>query len=347
MPHSDQLRLEGGGVSVVADVAGAVGLAEGEAGVRDVLRVVARRGPVAVRKVSRATELPVPIVSAICNELRKHGVIAPERPVRLTSRGRALMGAIRAGWLELTCGTCGGAGIAIPPELEQTMRELRRLADRAPRARVELDQSHCTVETKLRRVLALHEAGALEGRAILLLGDDDLISLAIRLVVAEFGLHPPARLVVLDVDPAVAGFIRRRLEGAPLDADIRVHDLRELLPKDVRRTADVVFTDPPYTVQGATLFLSRAAEAVTTGADVFLSFGPKRPLEALELQRALAAMGFTIRELRRNFNEYVGAGVLAGRSHLYRLAATSQLTPVVGRYDGPLYTRELGRNAAA
>jgi predicted methyltransferase len=56
---------------IVGEVAVAVGLAEGEAGVRDVLRVVARREPVAVRKVSRATELPVPIVSAICNELRK------------------------------------------------------------------------------------------------------------------------------------------------------------------------------------------------------------------------------------------------------------------------------------
>src|SRR5215470_9698156 len=70
--------------AVIADVASAVGLAEGRSGVSDVLRAIARSEPVAVRDVSRAAELPVPIVAAVCNELRKRGVVDRARPVRLT-----------------------------------------------------------------------------------------------------------------------------------------------------------------------------------------------------------------------------------------------------------------------
>ena len=64
---------------------------------RDVLRAVSRREPVAVRQVSRATELPVPLVSAICNELRKRGVVDRRRPVRLTPYGRRLLEAAGGG----------------------------------------------------------------------------------------------------------------------------------------------------------------------------------------------------------------------------------------------------------
>ena len=54
-------------------------------------------------------------------------------------------------------------------------------------------------------------------------------------------------------------------------------------------------------------------------------------------------MGFVIRALDRDFNEYVGAGAMGGTSHLYHLTATPELRPlVVERYEGPLYTAEVG-----
>jgi N4-bis(aminopropyl)spermidine synthase len=68
--------------SVIADVAQAVGLAEGRSGVSDVLRAIARREPVAVREVCRLAELPVPIVAAVCNHLRQRGVVDRTTPDR-------------------------------------------------------------------------------------------------------------------------------------------------------------------------------------------------------------------------------------------------------------------------
>jgi hypothetical protein len=316
---------------IVRDVAVAVGLAEGEPGVRAVISALTRLEPVSIRKISRAVELPVPIVAAICGELRKRAVIAEERPAQLTPAGRGLFG---AGALRLG---------RSPSQLRRLGAELRRIASDAPPPVFELDQCHCTVATKVRRVMALHEADALVGRRVLLLGDDDLTSVAIRAFVERFGSATTiAGLTVLDADPAVVGFVRDRLAGAPFRHACIRHDLREPLDADLVGAFDTVVTDPPYTLPGARLFLSRAAAALTgPGGRVFFSFGSRRPGVSFEVQRTIGAMGFVIRQLARDFNEYVGAGVLGGTSHLYELAATSDLRPAVtGRWHGPLYTAD-------
>jgi len=328
----------------VREVARAVGLAEGERGVRSVLAAVARLEPVSTRRLSRTVDLPVPIVASICGELRKRALVAVERPNRLTARGRELLA---PGRLELhgpgTCPKCAGRGVVVRGELSSLLAEMGAIGRRAPAARPELDQCHCTPETKLHRVLALHEADALVGRRVLMLGDDDLTSLAIAAVIGRFGSGDSiARLAVLDVDAAVVEHVERELHDAPFPTSSLRHDLRDPLPAALCGSFDTVVTDPPYTRAGAELFLSRAAEALDAGGgDVFFSFGSRRPGVSFLVQQAISATGFAIVRLQRDFNEYVGAGALAGTSSLYHLAATSQAHPLVtGRFDGPLYTAE-------
>src|SRR5258708_12776515 len=164
--------------AIAAEVAFAVGLAEGESGVRDVLVAVARSEPVPTSQIARMAELPVPIVAAVCNELRKRGVIDKTRPVRLTAMARQTLGAGQP-HSDAGCPCCGGLGLRIPDQLEGLTAELEAVAAGAPQARMELDQTHCTVPTKIRRVLKLHEAGALAGRRIVLPGHGDLIPASI------------------------------------------------------------------------------------------------------------------------------------------------------------------------
>jgi predicted methyltransferase len=315
---------------IASDVAAAVGLAEGPAGVRAVLAALARLEPVSVRGLSRAAELPVPIVASICGELRKRSVVSEERPAQLTPSGRELYGRGRL--------VVAGAG------LERARRDVARLAAAAPPPAVELDQCHCTVETKLRRVLALNDADALVGRRILFLGDDDLGALALAAVVRRLGSPSTVPgVTVVDTDARLLAFVRRRLARAPFPASCVRHDVRAPLPPELRGAFDTVVTDPPYTDAGAELFLSRAAEALDGGGDVFLSFGSRRPGAAFRLQRAIGEMGFVIRRLERDFNDYVGAGALGGTSALYHLTATPALRSLVaGRHAGPLYTAEVG-----
>src|SRR6516164_7018645 len=322
--------------AIAAEVAAAVGLAEGPAGVADVLRVIARHEPVAAREIGRRAELPVPIVVAVCNELRKRGVVDRARPVRLTPAGRAgLTGpeSPGAGQAALTgqCPCCGGLGLAVPEPVAALTGVLERAALGVPAAKLELDQTHCTPDTKLRRVLAMHEAGALAGQRILLLGDDDLVSVAL----AAFARHAgsagrPRRVTVVDCDPDLLGYLRGELDALGFGADLIEHDLRDPLPAALLGGFDVACTDPPYTVAGAELFLSRAVSGLAAGAGghVFFSFGPRRPTETVQVQRLMVDMGLAIRSLTPGFNSYTGAGILAGTSHLYHLRSTQDSAPV-------------------
>ena len=332
--------------AVLAEVAAATGLAEGPAGVRDVILAISRTEPVAVRAVSQLAELPVPIVTAICNELRKRGVVDRSRPVRLTEAGREVFGGGQPG-LTARCPECGGRGVASPELTAALTAELTAAAQAAPEAKPELDQTHCTVGTKIARVLAMHEAGALAGTRILLLGDDDLVSVAI----ARFtGLHEAAslagrvrQLTVVDTDQDVLDCIAAQTADSGLDLRLVRHDLRQPLPADLVGGFDVACTDPPYTVAGAELFLSRAVAALAPGGGqhVFFSFGARRPDDMLRTQQLIAGLGLVLRGLTPNFNEYVGAGVLAGTSHLYHLRTAAGAGPLItGAYDGPLYTAD-------
>jgi predicted methyltransferase len=332
--------------AVLADVAAAVSLAEGESGVRAVVQVVAQREPVPVREISRATGLPVPLVAATCNELRKRGVVDSARPVRLTTRGRELFGGL-ARRLSFTgrCDVCEGTGTRIPAELAPVADALALSAEAAPAAQMQLDQSHCTVETKLRRVLALDDADALVGRSVMLLGDDDLVSLAVAQVLRLAGVDDGlADLTVVDVDERLLEFLREQLADAPFPVSLVAHDARAPLPPELAGRFDTVCTDPPYTRAGARVFLSRAVEATgpVPGRHVFFSFGRRPPAEALEVQQAIAELQLVATRIVPRFNEYVGAGILGGVGDLYQLTTTAASRPLEpARYDGPLYTGEV------
>lgn len=308
-----------------------VGLAEGARGVEAVIAALARLEPVSVRVLGRAADLPTPIVAAICGELRRHGLVSEERPAQFTVAGRRRF-ASGSAVVDTTCATCGGRGIALTPDVARLRRGLAAVSDAAPAPLVELDQCHSTPKTKLRRVLAMHAADAINGRRILLLGDDDLISIALLRFVRQFG-GTIERLVVADIDERLLEFIALELDGAPFPFECVRWDLRD------RRAGrfETVVTDPPYTSAGARLFLARAVESLAgPGSQIFLSFGSRRPGVQADVQHAIVEAGLEIRSLTRDFNDYVGAGVIGGTSHLYHLA----VPPAVRPSHASLYTHE-------
>jgi N4-bis(aminopropyl)spermidine synthase len=193
-------------------------------------------------------------------------------------------------------------------------------------------------------VLALDEVGALAGKRLLVLGDDDLTSLSVAVYAARAGRVAGIRgLTVVDVDTDLLEFISGQAAGLGVDVEVVEHDARAPLPAHLREAFDVVCTDPPYTVPGAELFLSRAVSALRpeAGAHIFFSFGARRPDETLRTQTLIAGMGLVVRTLVPNFNSYLGAGILAGTSHLYHLRSTGTASPAItDGYAGPLYTAD-------
>ena len=211
------------------DVAEAVGLAEGARGIESVLAALARLEPVSVRSLGRAADLPVPIVAAICGELRRHGVVSETRPVQFTVEGRRRF-ASAAAIVETSCPGCGGRGIALRGDRSPgCAAALRRLRRRRPNR-----SSSSTSATARRRP----SSGAcwpctprtpINGRRILLLGDDDLMSVALLRFARQFGIAIE-ELAVVDLDDRLLEFIETELDDAPFPFRCIRRDVREPLP---------------------------------------------------------------------------------------------------------------------
>ena len=206
---------------------------------------------------------------------------------------------------------------------------------RAP-LRPELDQVWATPPSVLARAQHLIEAGEVQ-RGLVLLGDDDLTSLALGQLGASRGVH------VLDVDDALLGFLRERAEREGYALETTHLDARDPLPAGLRGRFGAVFTDPPYADEGFALFLSRVIELTRPDARLYVCFGASRraPERALSKQRLIAEAGLVIEALLPDFHTYDGAESIGSRSSLYVLSKTPGTRSLVGTepVTGPLYTR--------
>ena len=329
---------------LLSEVAGAVGLAEGDAGVRRVLIAIRQLAPASTRSVSRQTGLPVPVVAAVNNELRARGVVTRDRPSRLTDNGLALLADLGADLaFDGTCADCAGHGVAVPPALAGLVDQLAGMMAGSPAVDLTLDQSHCTAETKVRRILLLVRYGLLPGDSLLIVGDDDLMAIAVAAAGAALGRPLVKRLAMVDIADDIIDFTQDRLGELDTRAELVRQDLRDPLDRRLVGGFDLAMTDPPYTVDGARLFLSRAVDGFRPGPGrgIAFSFGPKSPDDALLVQEAVTELGLTVQAMHRSFNEYVGAGIIGGTSHLQYLTTTARTAPVVdGVYTGPMYTAD-------
>lgn len=303
---------------------------------------------ISTKTLARANFLPVPVVAAIKKELKKSGLASKRYGISLTAEGRQ--------WLDSECGFAGidtdayarllGGSLDVDAEFPEEVALLESLFAERPRVDVTLDQSKCTPQTSLRRALLGLRNHALIGKRILCVGDDDLVSVALGLLATRlYGPHEPrSRMHVLDIDERFLDYIAAIAARHGLPIRCQRADIRAPLPADARHRFDAVFTDPPYTLAGARLFVSRGIEALKPeeGLPIFLSFAHKPPEFELQMQRDLLRMGLVMSEILPAFNQYEGAEMIGNIGQMTVLRTTRHAAPVlVGAFDDPLYTGEV------
>jgi len=192
---------------------------------------------------------------------------------------------------------------------------MEQLAAGLPPSRWRLDHVPATPETMARRALYLAGEYELNGALVLCLGDHDLTSLAVGQVA------PGAELTVVDIDEPILDHISASAGRMGLSVTAAWADLRLALPPSVIGTADLVFTDPPYTIEGMRLFLTRALEALRPTGHERLAFcfgtGERHLVKALEVQSLLGDLRLALEAMLPSFNRYDGAEAIGARSDLY------------------------------
>ena len=210
----------------------------------------------------------------------------------------------------------------IPEELRASVDRLAAIIADAPPVDVTLDQCPCVPETAMLRALLMLKNGALEGRRVLILGDDNSLSVAIGLAGRALRQGDLTRgVTVIESDPRRVAFLRAAAASEEIAIDVVAHDLRDpAAGRGSRGAFDVVATDPPYTLAGANLFLGRGAEALTGDGACYFSFTQWPASQLAELQRLFLDLGFAVRAVHQGFNRYLGASVLGNVGDLIELA---------------------------
>lgn len=179
---------------------------------------------------------------------------------------------------------------------------LRSFRARFPLApRTDLDQCSATTDTVLRRLEIVAKLAPGTSDHVVLLGDDDLLSVAL----CASGLS--AQLTVVDADERLLAALSA--SGSCPGARLIYADLRDGLPVDVMSSAKIVVTDPPYTLAGQMLFMCRAMEALSRhlGGSLLLSASSLylNDQDVEQITGLAEAGGLALQTRQRDFNRYV------------------------------------------
>lgn len=222
--------------------------------------------------------------------------------IRLTPAGEegcARLGIAPARGLD--CARCGGRGVEMSP-LRELATAFHRLVANRPEAWQEFDQGYVTEESTIARIAAMWARGDLAGKNLLVLGDDDLVSVAAALT----GL--PRRVAVLDLDPRITSFVAEIATRGGLAIETYRHDLREPLPAELRTRFDTFFCDPTESLRGFLAFAGRGLSALRgPGCAGYLGLTHAEASLAKwrAIQQEILAWGAVLTDLRDGFHSYV------------------------------------------
>ena len=195
----------------------------------------------------------------------------------------------------------------------------------------DLDHIQATPETCFRRARFILNRYYLKGGHIVFIGDHDLTSIALRLMGEEFGIS------VLDVDERLLQYIYNCSKNDNLRIRTIFGDLRIGLPKSLKKSADIVFTDPPYTTAGVRLFAARSIMSLTDQRPgrILLCHGYSyhRPDQGYETQSTLSDLRLVHEAIKPSFNHYKGAYSIGSSADLYIERPTRRSRPAADNVD--------------
>lgn len=175
--------------------------------------------------------------------------------------------------------------------------DLVRMFCQRPAMKLRYEQQFCTPFTTQLRAKKIAQAVPSGGR-VLVLGDDDLVSLALVHYGGDFQVD------VLELDTDLVAFLHAQ-GGDRLT--VLEHNLRHGVPESMRGVYDVVTTDPPYAAHGMRFFLECAADSMAPrpGSRLFLTTYPGLIEKPDKLWSDLEELGLKIQQRWEHFSRYI------------------------------------------
>lgn len=209
-------------------------------------------------------------------------------------------------------------------EIETYEKEIFDITSKFTLHNKNLDHVSAVSQTLLKRVEYIYNNNDVENSKILFLGDHDFTSIALAYILKKLKIKNYT-ISVVDIDDNILNFISKVSVQYELNIKVFHSDFRIGVPTAYEKQFDLIFSDPPYTPEGMSLFLKRAIEcAKDKNSSIYLCYKTAElsPAIGLKVQRELLKQKIYFRSILPDFNKYVGAEALGYRSDLYVCSLT-------------------------
>ena len=221
--------------------------------------------------------------------------------------------------------------------IEKLTNTHRNLQELRGEPNEELDQYFINIETALKRA-QLFNPRDYDGKRLMIIGDMDLISLFIG------KLSTPKDLVVMDIDKRLPELIFK-LKFKEKIRSIRFvnHDIRVRMLAVMKNQFEYIFIEPPFTVEGLELGLSRAVQCARKDTEpyIVLSWDYEKNVKEV-VKKFVEEMNLELVKVYDSFNSYIyktPLGKYSSDLFLIKVRTDSKET-ISDHYYGPLYYRE-------
>jgi predicted methyltransferase len=271
--------------------------------------------------------------------LYKEGLIGEEKGVfYLTEKGKQSVNPKELQYKTRICKVCGGKRIVGEAGFKDLAEKFKEIVKERPQPTLEYFQGYMVAEDVLARVALMHHYGDLCGKNIVLIGDDDLLSVALALT------QLPSRITVLDIDRRIGEFISRVNSIYGFNIEYIEYDVANPLPKTLAGRFDVFTSEPLETLSGLKAFLIRGITCLKEGSVGYfgLTLHEASLRKWLETQRLLSKMNCVITDIIQGFSSYpMDYNTVNYEKFAYNLGFRTENNPGVNWYKSALIRFEV------
>ncbi|MEM3090653.1 MAG: bis-aminopropyl spermidine synthase family protein, partial [Candidatus Bathyarchaeia archaeon] len=237
-----------------------------------------------------------------------------------------------------TCPTCFGKRIIPEAKFKEVLEEFKEIAGKRPSPSLDFFQGYMLEHDVVARAALMHHYGDLDRKEIVLIGDDDLLSVALALT----GL--PSQITVLEIDKRLGDFLQEVNKDYGFSIEFVEYDVAEPLPKELRGRFDVFSSEPLETVSGLKAFITRGVACLKeSGVGYFgLTHYEASLKKWLAIQKLLAKMNCVITDIIQGFSVYpMDYGTANYEEFAYDLGFKVGKNPGINWYKSALFRFEV------
>jgi len=233
--------------------------------------------------------------------LDKEGLIgSDESGFYVTEKGKAKINPRSLEFEGKICPSCFGKRIIPEAKFKEVLEEFKRILRKRPSPNLDFFQGYMLEQDVVARAALMQFYGDLDGKEIVLIGDDDLLSVALSLT----GL--PSHVTVLDIDKRLGNFLQTVNKDYGFSIEFVEYNVAEPLPKELRGRFDVFSSEPLETFSGLKAFIIRGVACLKeNGVGYFgLTHYETSLKKWLAVQKLLAKMNCVTTDIIQGFSIY-------------------------------------------